>query len=194
MTKHKIPDFVVNSDYSEELFIQHVKKLRVEHGYVCYKMSTGKQRTKRQNAALHVYFTLLAEALNDAGYDLRRFFELRPKIDIPWDDRLVKKELWKPLQEVVLEKESTAEADTCEYTKVYEVLNRFTASKFGVHVPWPGYKFECPKCKSDRWGTVNRSGIEYGLCNGFIKTYEERPIRCQFTWKRSDDKSILKYT
>lgn len=133
----KIPDFVVDSEYSEKLFINHIKSLRAEHGRVSFKISTGKKRTNKQNAALHVYFGLLADALNDAGYDLRRFFELRPKIDIGWTTELVKKELWAPIQEVMLNKTSTADADRVEYTKVYETLNRFTAEKFGISIPWP---------------------------------------------------------
>jgi len=190
----KIPDFVVDTDYSEELFIAHIKKLRAKHGRIEFKMSTAKKRTPRQNKALHKYFTLLAESLNDAGYDLRRFFELRPKIDIPWSLDLVKKHLWAPLQKVVIDKERTSDADTTDYTKVYETLNRFTTQEFGIHVPWPGYKFECPKCKGEAWETtIGEDGTEYGSCKGYIRTSQERPIRCQFKWKRSDDKSVLKY-
>ncbi len=129
--------WITNSDYSEELFIEQVKRLRAEHKYVAYKWSVAKQRTNKQNKALHTYFTLLADELNEAGYDLRRFFELRPKIDIPWNSDLVKKELWKPLQEVIIKKSSTADANTVEYTKVYETLNRFTAQEFGISIPWP---------------------------------------------------------
>lgn len=135
--KTTIPDFVVNSDYSEKLFIDHVKKLREENGYIRFKMSLAKQRTNKQSAALHVYFKLLADALNDAGYDLRRFFEARPKIDINWTPELVKRELWAPLQEVVINKSSTADADRKEYTQVYEILNRFTAEEFSISIPFP---------------------------------------------------------
>jgi len=135
--KTTIPDFVVNSDYSEELFIAHVKKLREEHGYIRFKMSAELPATKKQRSALHVYCGLLAEALNDAGYDLRRFFELRPKIDIPWSLDLVKKELWKPIYLVQHNKESTTDANRTDYNDTYETLNRFTAQEFGISIPWP---------------------------------------------------------
>lgn len=129
--------WVVNSDSSLEYYIEHVRELYAEHKYATFKESVAKQRTNTQNAALHVYFTLLANALNDAGYDLRRFFELRPQLDISWDAELVKKELWKPIQEVMLNKESTTEPNTAEYDKVYNVLNRFTAQEFGISILWP---------------------------------------------------------
>ena len=46
-------------------------------------------------------------------------------------------ELWKPIQLIVINKESTTEANTDEYSKVYDVLNRQIATKFGVSVPFP---------------------------------------------------------
>ena len=52
-----------------------------------------KQRTTTQNKALHVYCGLVADALNDAGFDMRRF--IKPEIDIPWSMVSVKEHLWK---------------------------------------------------------------------------------------------------
>ncbi len=129
--------FVVNSDYSEEMFIREVKRLYKEKGYIHFKISTKRPATPQQRKALHVYFGLLADELNAAGLDLRRFFELRPKIDIPWNKDLVKEHLWKPIQEVMLKKKSTTDCDTTDYTKVYETLNRFTIEHFHISIPWP---------------------------------------------------------
>ena len=78
---------------------------------------------------------MLAKELNDAGLDMKK--TLRPDIDIPWTCELAKSYLWKPIQKAVIDKESTTKADRSEYTKVYEVLNRHTAEKFGICVPWP---------------------------------------------------------
>ena len=95
----------------------------------------GKQRTPTQNNALHKFCELLAEALNDAGLDMR--VVLKPEIEIPWDKTSAKKHLWKPIQKALTEKESTTDADTTDYSKVYEVLNRHMGEKHGIHVPWP---------------------------------------------------------
>ena len=99
---------------------------------------TEKQRTTRQNKALHKYFSLVAEALNDAGLDMR--VVLKPHVAIPWTTISVKKFLWKPIQDGLFDKDSTAELTTKEPTLVYETLNRFLSEKFHVHIAFPSYE------------------------------------------------------
>ena len=97
---------------------------------------TDKQRTNAQNRALHLWCRLLSDTLNEAGLDQREV--LLPSVDIPWNEQSVKESLWRPIQEAVINKESTAEAETDEYNKVYEVLSRHLSSKLGVTPPpWP---------------------------------------------------------
>ena len=93
------------------------------------------KRTTQQNKSLHLYLDMLASALNDAGYDMKR--TLKPEIDIPWNQERAKEHLWKPIQEIMLNKQSTTEPETGEYIQVYEVLNRHIAEKFGISVSWP---------------------------------------------------------
>jgi len=93
------------------------------------------KRTIKQNKSLHKYCELLAESLNEAGLDMKKV--LKPGIDIPWTKESVKKHLWKPIQEVMLDKESTTEMDTKEPSEIYQVLDRHISEKFGVHIPWP---------------------------------------------------------
>lgn len=93
------------------------------------------QRTPKQNNALHLFFTLLADELNNAGLDMRTV--LKPGIDIPWSPETVKKHLWKPIQKALLEKESTTELTTTEVNKVEEVLMRHLGERFGVFVNFP---------------------------------------------------------
>ena len=95
------------------------------------------QRTNLQNKSLHKYFELLAEALNDAGLDMKTV--LRPEIDIPWSKDTVKSQLWKPIQKAMLDKESTTEPSTKEYVEIYEVLNRHLSEKLGISVDWPSH-------------------------------------------------------
>lgn len=94
-----------------------------------------KTRTARQNRALHKWFELMADELNGAGYDVQTI--LGQAVGRSWDKEAVKSLLWKPIQEAVTGKESTADADRTEYTSVYEELTRHLADRFGVSVPWP---------------------------------------------------------
>ena len=94
------------------------------------------QRTLQQNKALHKFFELLANELNEAGLDMRKI--LKPEIDIPWTTISVKNFLWRPIQEVMLGKHSTTELDKLqEIDKIYETLNRFLGEKWGLHVEFP---------------------------------------------------------
>ena len=93
------------------------------------------QRTSQQNRSLHLYFTLLADELNVAGYDMRK--TLQESIDIPWTPTNVKSFLWKPVQEAMLEKESTTELTTKDIDMIYDVINKTIGERTGVHVPFP---------------------------------------------------------
>jgi hypothetical protein len=92
------------------------------------------KRTIQQNRALHLFFRLLAEKLNDAGYDIKKVI----KFDVPWDEHTVKKFLWKPIQKAVLHKDSTTKLLKLEeIDKVYDVLNINLGEKFGIYQEFP---------------------------------------------------------
>lgn len=96
----------------------------------------SKQRTLTQNRALHKFCDMLAKVLNDAGYDQMKV--LRHDASIPWSQTTVKENLWKPLQQAMLNKESTTEADRKDYSEVHRVLCRHLAQKLGITCPsWP---------------------------------------------------------
>ena len=94
-----------------------------------------KRRTDKQNAALHLYFTQISEALNDAGFDMKKL--IKKEIDIPWTPLNVKEYLWRPIQRELLRKKSTTELKTTDIDKVYDVLNRLLGERTGIFIPWP---------------------------------------------------------
>lgn len=107
-----------------------------DHGDIDLVVSR-KQRTNRQSNSLHLYLEMLSDALNDAGFDMKKV--LKQDAEIPWNKDLAKEYLWKPLQLAILGVESTTKPDTTGYSKVYDVLNRHIAEKFGVRVLWPSF-------------------------------------------------------
>jgi len=96
---------------------------------------TDKQRTIQQNKALHLFFILLADDLNSAGYDIKK--TLRNDIDIPWTPILVKELIWRKVQDAYLGKKSTTKLKTDEVSKVYDVINRYMGEKFGIDTQFP---------------------------------------------------------
>lgn len=97
-----------------------------------------KTRTAQQNRALHLYFRLLSEILNEKHIDMRTL--IRQEIPIEWTEYSVKQYLWKPLQIAMFGKKSTAKLlKTKEIDKVYDLLNKtiIERTKGEVDVPFP---------------------------------------------------------
>ncbi len=94
-----------------------------------------KQRTDLQNRSLHLYFTQLAEELNNNNLDMRTV--LKPDIEIPWSATSVKNFLWRPIMKIQTSKESTTELTTKEIDEIFDVINKHIGEKFGIHVEWP---------------------------------------------------------
>lgn len=94
-----------------------------------------KQRTTKQNRALHLYFKHLANELNDAGLDMRK--TLKPSIDIPWSAKTIKEYIWRPIMKAQLGKESTTEMTTKDIDRVLQTINRYIGGKFGLIVDFP---------------------------------------------------------
>lgn len=94
------------------------------------------QRTLTQNASLHLWYDLVADELNNAGYTVQ--LVLKEKVDLNWDGEKVKELLWRPAQQAILGKKSTKDLKKTEdIDKVFDHLTRHLGEKFGLHVPFP---------------------------------------------------------
>ena len=97
------------------------------------------QRSLSQNSAAHLYFTQLAKAMNDSGYDVRKTI----KMPVDFTPDTVKEYLFKPVMMALYpDKASTTELSTTELSEVYENLNRLTSDKFGIGLEFPSYENE----------------------------------------------------
>lgn len=125
----------MSSEQSLDAFLTHVKHQYNLHGYVTYKWTVGNQRTRQQNKAMWRWLSLIADALNDAGFDMRK--TLKPHIDIPWNKERAKEHLWNPIQEAMTDKSSSGSLSKQELSEVQEVIARHLAASTGVSVPFP---------------------------------------------------------
>ncbi len=105
-----------------------------KHKYLSISIKIGRQRTLTQNASLHLFCQLLADALNDGGFDFRVF--IKEGYPVPFNKNLVKDYLWRPIQKAITGKSSTAKPETHEYSVIYDALNVKLADH-DIHVPWP---------------------------------------------------------
>lgn len=97
----------------------------------------NKQRTDQQNRALYLFFTWLAETLNDSGKDMRVI--LKPQISIPWTKNSVHDYLWIPIQKLMYGTDSTTFLHKIEQIdKIHAVLMRELGEKHEIeYVPFP---------------------------------------------------------
>lgn len=112
-----------------------------KEGKTCDLVIREIKRTGRQNRAMHKWFQLVADALNESGNNVQ--VVLKQKVDIDWTAALVKEVLWRTAQKVILQKESTTELKKGELDPVLEHLNRHLSEKFLIeHIPFPSYETE----------------------------------------------------
>ena len=92
-------------------------------------------RTLRQNSAIHLYLSQLAESLNSAGFDVKK--TIRQEVEIPWSADNCKELLWRPVQQAMLGKKSTTELEKKDVDKIYDIINKTIGERTGVHCPFP---------------------------------------------------------
>tara|TARA_R110000803_G_scaffold39361_4_gene84982 strand:- start:1210 stop:1662 length:453 start_codon:yes stop_codon:yes gene_type:complete len=113
--------YTVNSDRSLGEFLQRVTELHQSSGWVKYTWATGKQRSNNQNSAMWMYFTHVAETLNElqlSCYMDCKGFE--SPIEVDWTKELVSK-MWLAVQEVVAPETGTS-TRLCPKDKVSTVF------------------------------------------------------------------------
>lgn len=96
-------------------------------------------RTETQNNALHLWFTQLANELNEKHFDMRAI--IREGVAMPWSCYSVKEYIFKPLLKQHYGKKSTTELfRTKEIDLLYDVINREIIKRTEGQVevpPWP---------------------------------------------------------
>lgn len=97
------------------------------------EIDENNKRSIAQNSAMHKYFSMVANALNNAGLDIKKTLV----VDVSWISHTVKEIMWKGIQKALLNKTSTTKLTNIEVTKVYETLNRMLAERYGVYVEFP---------------------------------------------------------
>lgn len=127
----------INSEPTRDYHHKFIDELFDKHRWFQATYNFDKGRTIKQNSSLHLYCSKVSKAFNDAGLDMVQI--LSHHADIPWDEKgfNVKERIWKPIQYSQNQQESTAKGSTKDYPKIYEIMNRYTAEKHGIHVPWP---------------------------------------------------------
>lgn len=92
-------------------------------------------RTALQNRALHKFFGIIADRLNDLGHEciVQRLDDL---VGMPYTTNLVKENVWKVVQIDLFDIESTTKINTEQINQIADVIIKFYAEK-GIIVDFP---------------------------------------------------------
>ena len=117
------------------LYVRYCEKMLEEHKTIQVKCDRDEQRTQKQNNAMWLWLSQIAQALNDAGYDMKK--TLKPHIEIPWNKERAKEHLWNPIQQIVTSESSSTDLSRQQINEIQEVIARHLAQTTGVSVPFP---------------------------------------------------------
>ena len=100
------------------------------------------RRTEQQKKAIEVYCREVAKAMNDEGHDLKAVLTAK-KVDVPCTQQNIKDVVFKGIEQALFpEKTSTTQLTTGEVNEIYDVMNRWLANNFSIHVPFPSEENE----------------------------------------------------
>lgn len=93
-------------------------------------------RSSLQNRALHKFFLIISEELNDLGMEFQ-YFGLKGKVlSTRYTEIIVKEQFWKPIQRTLFDIESTKDINTTQINEIVDVVAKFFAEK-GLYVEFP---------------------------------------------------------
>ena len=95
-----------------------------------------KKRSSTQNRALHLYFTFIANELNNQGQTFNYTLLTDKVFEIPFTAEIIKNQVWRMIQIKLFNIESTTKINTNQINEILEVTNHYF-SQFGILVEFP---------------------------------------------------------
>lgn len=114
-------------DYSQHL-LQGLKRVDIKE--------VKDTRTTRQNAALHLYFTMISQELNELGMEFQYFGVKGQQLSLRYTPDIVKDYFWRPIQVTLFNIKSTKQINSTQINEIVDVISKFFAEK-GVHLLFP---------------------------------------------------------
>lgn len=100
-----------------------------------------KTRSNLQNRALHLFFTMISDNLNELGQTFNYTGLKGQEMDIMFTPELVKETLWKPLQKALFKIESTTKLNTGQINEIVDVIVKYFGEK-GILIEFPHDSFK----------------------------------------------------
>lgn len=99
------------------------------------------RRTSKQNRALHKFYVIVTDVLNELGQEFRYSGLKGVELSTRYTPTIVKEFFWRPIQIALFDIESTRDLDTIKINEIADVMIKYFAEK-GVHVDFPRKELE----------------------------------------------------
>ena len=117
------------------IFMKQVGFL-MDNNCVCDLVQKKKTRSLLQNAALHKYFEMISQQLNEMGITFVHRGLVKDEIESPYTAKIVKDFVWRPIQMALFDIESTKDINTSQINTIIDVLSKWFAER-GVMLSFP---------------------------------------------------------
>lgn len=93
-------------------------------------------RSTQQNRALHLYYTIISNELNELGLEFEYNGVKGTSLSIRYTTEIVKNFIWRPIQLALFNVKSTTKINTKEINEIVEVISKYFAEK-GIELHFP---------------------------------------------------------
>ena len=100
------------------------------------KMEKTNTRTSRQNNALHLFYSFIANELNESGATYKYVGITGKEFETPYTTDIIKDFIWRPIQVAMFKIKSTKKLDTDKMNQIIDVIIKAFAVK-GVVLVFP---------------------------------------------------------
>ena len=94
------------------------------------------ERSSQQNRALHLFFRMVADQLNELGLEFHYSGLKGLELTTRYTEDIVKNFVWRPIQIAMFDKESTRKINHEEINEILDVITKFFGDR-GVPVYFP---------------------------------------------------------
>ena len=108
----------------------------IEQGKTIELKGLSDNRTAKQNRALHKFFVLVSDQLNEMGLEFQYIGLKGDTLGTRYSPNIVKEYFWRPIQIALFNIESTKDIDTKQINEVVDVISKFFGDK-GVVIEFP---------------------------------------------------------
>lgn len=101
-----------------------------------YRLAQTNTRTNKQNAALHKFFKMLSDQLNELGQTFHYSGFNGDDMELMFTEYIIKEFMWKHIQMTLFNTSSTTKLTTDQIDKILDVITNFYSKK-GIPVVFP---------------------------------------------------------